>query len=128
MNEEVRAWVAKAEGDYEVALREFRARKAPCHDAVCFHAQQCIEKYLKAVAAKNRIAVRRIHDLVPLLQPLTPFHPLWIAMTSDLEMLSQYAVKFRYPGESATRVKARAAAEAMKRCRCEIREGLGLGA
>jgi HEPN domain-containing protein len=40
--------VTKAEGDFLTAGRELRARKSPNYDAVCFHAQQCAEKYLKA--------------------------------------------------------------------------------
>ncbi|MEG3864862.1 MULTISPECIES: HEPN domain-containing protein [unclassified Microcoleus] len=39
-------WVDKAEGDFTTALRELRARKSPNYDAACFHAQQCVEKYL----------------------------------------------------------------------------------
>jgi HEPN domain-containing protein len=41
-------WVDKAEADFHTAEREARARRNPNHDAVCFHAQQCIEKHLKA--------------------------------------------------------------------------------
>ena len=44
-----REWVRKAEGDYATAAREMRARKSPNYDAACFHAQQCVEKYLKAL-------------------------------------------------------------------------------
>jgi HEPN domain-containing protein len=43
-----REWIDKAEGDFATARREIRIRKAPNYDAVCFHAQQCVEKYLKA--------------------------------------------------------------------------------
>ena len=42
-------WVEKAEADRSTARRELRVRKAPNFDAVCFHSQQCAEKYLKAV-------------------------------------------------------------------------------
>jgi HEPN domain-containing protein len=42
-------WIAKAEGDFTTAQRELRARKSPNFDAACFHTQQCIEKYLKAI-------------------------------------------------------------------------------
>ena len=41
-------WVEKAEEDFRVATREYRARKHPAYNAACFHAQQCAEKYLKA--------------------------------------------------------------------------------
>jgi HEPN domain-containing protein len=43
-----REWIDKAEGDFATARREIRVRQAPNYDAVCFHAQQCVEKYLKA--------------------------------------------------------------------------------
>ena len=37
MNGVVKEWIDKAEGDFAVALREYRVRKNACHDAVCFH-------------------------------------------------------------------------------------------
>ena len=37
-------WVAKAEEDASVSERESRVRKQPSPGAVCYHAQQCIEK------------------------------------------------------------------------------------
>jgi len=48
MNPLTLEWVDKAEGDLITARREYRARKSPNYDAVCFHAQQAAEKYLKA--------------------------------------------------------------------------------
>jgi HEPN domain-containing protein len=41
-----RAWVAKAEEDFEMARLALR-RKKPLTDPACFHAQQCAEKYLR---------------------------------------------------------------------------------
>ncbi len=35
-------WIEKAEGDFNSANREIRARKNPNYDAACFHAQQCV--------------------------------------------------------------------------------------
>jgi HEPN domain-containing protein len=49
-------WINKAEGDYATANREFRVRKTANYDAVCFHAQQCVEKYMKACLQEaNRV-------------------------------------------------------------------------
>lgn len=48
LNELVEEWIYKAEGDYKVALREYKSED-PNYDAICFHIQQCIEKYLKAI-------------------------------------------------------------------------------
>lgn len=40
MNPLTLEWVEKAEGDLLTARREYRARRSPNYDAVCFHAQQ----------------------------------------------------------------------------------------
>ena len=48
MNPLTSEWIEKAEGDLLTAEREYRARNRPNYDAVCFHAQQTAEKYLKA--------------------------------------------------------------------------------
>ena len=53
MKPAVAEWVSKAEGDFVTAGRELRARKSPNYDAVCFHTQQCAEKYLKAILQEN---------------------------------------------------------------------------
>jgi len=61
-------WVKKAEGDYQMAGREFRARKNPYYDGVCFHAQQCAEKYLKAFLQEHDQDIPKIHKLLDLLK------------------------------------------------------------
>jgi HEPN domain-containing protein len=48
------------------AQREYRARNRPNYDAVCFHAQQTAEKYLKALLQENGKTIPRIHNLVDL--------------------------------------------------------------
>lgn len=126
MREEVREWVEKAEGDYFSALREYRARKNVNHDSACFHAQQCIEKYLKAVLVKFGISFAKTHDLLPLLTLCLPRHAPWHAWHDDVEWLSQCAVLFRYPGETATRADARKAVLIIRRIRPELRNALGL--
>ncbi|VGO13804.1 hypothetical protein PDESU_02361 [Pontiella desulfatans] len=124
MSRLVEEWIAKAEGDCVTSLREYRARKSPNYDAACFHAQQCIEKYLKAVLQKHGIPFRKIHDLEILLQSCLGLFPLWQSMQDDMELLTQYAIHFRYPGESADKAEAKQAVDAMKRCRDEIRMAL----
>ena len=63
MNEIVREWIKKAEGDYNTALREYRVRKNPNYDAAGFHAQQSIEKYLKAILQMHNIPFGKIEIL-----------------------------------------------------------------
>lgn len=91
-------WVGKAEGDFVTAQREGRARKAPNYDAVCFHAQQCAEKYLKARLQEASIAIPYTHDLVVLLNLLLAVEPAWAGLTTDARALNVFAVSYRYPG------------------------------
>jgi HEPN domain-containing protein len=107
-------WISKAEGDFEVAERECRARKNPNYDAVCFHYQQCAEKYLKAVLCESDISFGKIHDLVVLLEQALAVAPHWEILREDIAYLSDFSVSFRYPGESAGKETAK---EARKRCR-----------
>ena len=62
MNPLTLEWVQKAEGDFTTAVRELRARKNPNYDAACFHAQQCAEKYLKAVLQERAIVFGKSHN------------------------------------------------------------------
>ncbi|MEI6515701.1 MAG: HEPN domain-containing protein [bacterium] len=126
MSAALKEWLQKAEEDYGVALREVRVRKNPANNAVCFHAQQCLEKYMKAVLVQKGKPFTKTHDLNVLLSDCLDCYPLWAAMRDDLKRLSQYAVQFRYPGESADRIEAVLAVKIMKRCRLEIRSTLGL--
>ncbi|OGV56498.1 MAG: hypothetical protein A2X45_03200 [Lentisphaerae bacterium GWF2_50_93] len=116
----------KAEEDFRAAATLHRLRRNPVHNAVCFHAQQCIEKYLKAILEKKGIAVRKIHALPILLDQGSDAHPFLMGMREDMIRLSSYAVEFRYPGESATSADAKEAMRIMKSSRSELRAVLGL--
>ena len=48
-----RAWVEKAEEDFVLAQSALR-RKKPLITGVCFHAQQCAEKYMKALLVSKK--------------------------------------------------------------------------
>lgn len=48
MNELTKEWILKAEQDFNAANLLMYAGEAPIPDYVCFHCQQCAEKYLKA--------------------------------------------------------------------------------
>ena len=83
-------WVAKAEGDFATMLREVRVRKAPNYDAVCFHAQQCVEKYLKARLQEADCPFGRTHNLSALLDLLLPIEPSWEVLSPYLRTLTVF--------------------------------------
>jgi HEPN domain-containing protein len=118
-------WVEKAEGDYGVARRELGAAQ-PVFDAVCFHGQQCAEKYLKALLQERGVAFPRSHDLL-LLSSLAGSHlsPPGLQQP-DLKLLTSFAVDLRYPGATASRSDAEAALRIAADVRAAVRTALGL--
>src|SRR5205807_7369880 len=104
MKPSTREWVDKAEADFATAGRELRARKSPNYDGACFHAQQCVEKYMKALLHEAGIEFPRTHNLIELMHLLSTSDPTWLLLQPDLQTLNLYAVAVRYPGNSADRI------------------------
>ena len=119
-------WVNKAEGDFATAPRELSAIDNPNYDAVCFHAQQSAEKYLKAFLQEANIPFPKTHDLADLLNLALSMEPTWTSMTADLNTLSAFAVEYRYPGDSANLIEAKEAFQKSEGVRKIIRGALHL--
>ena len=122
MNEVLKEWIAKAEGDYLTATRELTAMNQPNYDAVCFHAQQCAEKYLKALLIDRGVTPPKIHDLAQLHRLLSPVCSEWQWSIDELRLLSRSAIISRYPGEIAELREAQAAHDICKSMRDRLRE------
>jgi HEPN domain-containing protein len=103
-----------------------QARKLPNYDSACFHAQQCAEKYLKALLQEANIPFGKTHNLVGLLDLLLPVDPSWDMLRTELQRVSNYAVLVRYPGTSANKVAAREAVALTSMVRAKARASLGL--
>ena len=125
MNPLTLEWIQKAEGDYTIMHQNYRSSN-PIHDAICFHAQQCIEKYLKAWLQEANIPFTRTHDLERLLSLIIPTLPDWEAWQADFSTISEHAVDFRYPGKAATAADVQDAIRTCVRVRRAVREQLGL--
>jgi HEPN domain-containing protein len=119
-------WITKAEGDFATAQRELKAIDHPNYDAVCFHAQQCAEKYLKAFLQEANIAFPKTHDLADLLASVVLLEPTLASMATDLNTLSAFAVEYRYPGDAADLAEATEAFQICKNVRQVIRGTLHL--
>jgi HEPN domain-containing protein len=62
-----------------------------------FHAQQCVEKCLKALLEEFGVEIRRTHNLLVLKAALVPNHP--IDLDEDaLSLLNKLYIDSRYPG------------------------------
>ena len=101
MNPLTLEWIEKAEEDYDMAQLAQQASR-PFHNSICFHAQQAIEKYLKAWLQEADVPVPRTHDLEELLVLIVPTLPAWAQWQPDFKRITEYAVDARYPGDSAT--------------------------
>jgi HEPN domain-containing protein len=99
MSGTVSEWVERAESDFRVACRENVVTVAPSYEAVCFHAQQCAEKLMKAVLLDRGVPPPRTHDLLALASMVTTAVPNWIWPSMELSTLTAAAVGFRYPGD-----------------------------
>lgn len=119
-----REWVDKAEADYRSMRWEMKAPDPVNYDAVCFHAQQCCEKLVKALLQEAGIAFRKTHDLGELLELAISVNPLCSALRDDAHPLSAYAVEFRYPGMSASEHDAKNAIQLAERIRSVIHRAL----
>jgi HEPN domain-containing protein len=126
MRLETAEWVEKAEADFHTASREAAVTTFTNHDAVCFHAQQCAEKYLKALLVEANVPFPRTHDLLALLALTTPSWPGTVVLQTRLSRLARYSVTIRYPGDQATSKEASTALEDCEACRGALRAELQL--
>lgn len=118
-------WVDKAEGDAKVATTLWQM-EVPVYDAICFHAQQCVEKYCKAWLVEWHVDFPRTHDLEALAKLCLASLPELTALLDDLRYLTSFAVEIRYPGISASRQDAEHCWQDASRARALFREHLGL--
>ncbi len=97
MNEDtVKNWIIKAENDFKIGKDEMETDK-PVTDMVCFHMQQCAEKYLKAFLIFNGKEIRKTHDISEIINQCKKIDPSFsdlLEITADI--LTQYAIEIRY--------------------------------
>ncbi len=111
MNQNAQKWVDKAEGDFECMNTLAVVFSEPLFDSICFHAEQCVEKYLKALLCENEVEIVKTHDLELLLSYLENSNQNLAALKKPLARLIGYAVAYRYPGYEATESQAKNAIE-----------------
>ena len=118
-------WAENAEEDY-IGMQQLHQGRHPLYNIVCFHAQQCVERYLKAWLQEANIPFSRTHDLKELLELIVPSVPIWQVWEPGFSSLSKHAVATRYPGASATADDAESAVGICNEVRRAVREQLKL--
>lgn len=90
----VKNWFIMAEID----LRAAKAiNKEGIFSAVCFHAQQVVEKILKGLILYYENEVPKTHDLMLLLNKLIKHQPDFKKYKENCEFLNKFYVPTRYP-------------------------------
>lgn len=95
---ETKAWLAKARTDLRAASNEFTA-DPPVLEDIVFHSQQAVERCFKAFLAWNGVAFRKTHSLEELGGVCLRLESVLRPLVDRAVPLTEYAWKFRYPGE-----------------------------
>ena len=126
MNELVTEWIKKAESDYLVAQHELNLAEPRTSEAVCFHAQQCVEKYAKAFLTEHDVEFEYTHNMLYLHRKCVEVDAEFKKYGREFDILDDYAVDIRYPGISVRDEDAKEAFDIAKRLRAFIRSTLNL--
>jgi len=88
-------WLKKGDHDLEDAKRLLKNGGYP--DTICFHAQQAVEKYLKAYLIYKKINPRAIHHLEELVKDCARFDKGFLRFLDECLILTRYYIETRYP-------------------------------
>jgi HEPN domain-containing protein len=121
----LREWVEKAENDLTAAVQILKLGKVAPTDTVCFHAQQCVEKYLKAILVYRAIPVPKMHDIQVLMKLVPPRCRPQLTVAQQ-KQVTTYAAVTRYPeaGLDIVLAEARRAVAVARRVRRAVRRVL----
>lgn len=89
-------WLNRASDDVET-MKSLLTRE-DLTNIVAFHAQQAVEKSLKALIEEYEIGFIRTHDVERLYELLVPYH-LVIEDSNLFERLNTVYIESRYPGD-----------------------------
>jgi len=126
MKHSTHEWVKKAESDWRITRQLLKVAVESDFDAVCFHAQQCAEKYIKGVLNERGISFPKSHDLAELVKLVDPAIAILTGLRQQLEHLTQWSVSGRYPGFFADEFQGKQSCSMAREVRLICRQELGL--
>ena len=94
----VRQWIAKAEQDLAAAEVLLKSETG-LHAVVAFHAQQTVEKFLKAILVRHQIYFPKTHDIGRILDLVASREPATALALQDSAQLTPFGADVRYPGD-----------------------------
>jgi HEPN domain-containing protein len=93
----VRGWLAK--GDSDVTAAASVASSSGPYDTGCFHCQQAVEKYLKAILVLHGRVPPKTHNIRQLILAVEKVEPAVHLSRPEVLALTRYAVKLRYDAD-----------------------------
>jgi HEPN domain-containing protein len=123
VREIVAQWTKKADHDLKVAEHTLGIQRDCPTEIVCFHSQQCVEKYIKAFLVSINRPFPKIHNIEQLLA-LFPKQFSFNITAEEKARLAEYATMARYPGniELITIAEAKKSVLLAKRIRRWVRK------
>lgn len=95
----VKNWVLKGNNDFKTGKDEMETEE-PATDTICFHMQQCVEKYLKGYLVFHRVDFRKTHDIAELIELCKSVSEEFEELYSlEADSLTIYAADIRYPDD-----------------------------
>ncbi len=94
----VSQWLNFADEDLKLAKHGLTLATGTPYRLIAYHAQQCVEKYLKAYLVFRGIDFPYTHNISHLLE-LCAESANWTKEIQDAEELTPFAITTRYPGE-----------------------------
>jgi HEPN domain-containing protein len=94
----VAQWVRKADEDFR-ALEHLAEEADKFRGVITFHAQQAVEKYIKALLTLHGIDFPKTHDIRRLLDLLRPVDPQVAQQLREAQWLTPFGAAIRYPGD-----------------------------
>lgn len=115
-------WIKKAENDLKNAVHTLKLGEDCPTDTVGFHAQQCVEKYLKGLLCFRGIDFPKTHNITELVALLPASTPVDLT-PKEQELLTDYATVTRYPGDydEIPLAEAKRAVKIARRVRRDVR-------
>ncbi len=98
IDKETTEWLIKASSDLKIVEHELNLPEEEIvKDAVCFHCQQAVEKYLKAFLIYHKVKPKRTHDIGHLLDQCANIDEDFASI--EVKELSIFGVDIRYPDD-----------------------------
>ena len=120
----IQGWLKKADSDLAVATLTLNT-KSDDYFIAAFHAQQAVEKYLKAFLVWRQVPFPKTHEIKKLLSLFPTEDAELVKGLSEADWLTPFGIEFRYPSEEVADLEtAKKAVEQAKKVQSMVVECL----